>query len=389
MLPFKDLLLNVLSADRSAQYEVGATQAPAANGTTQITPGASTASPALPAEAAGIPAAAGQLQLVGRWVDAANPSEARTVVSATSANVRASWSSSAVLGSFTGTTASCNLQDATDRGSFGSYVELFVDNMTAPAATWQMTGAPQDFPLGSGLSAGTHTFMFVKITEAMVNDIILNSCTGTFLAPPALPARSMVQVGDSISAGFGIECTASTMNPPNLYTYENSYLTSASDLAISFGASLTIIAESGAGASINADCSTNQTVPVLFPRALESVSTVYSNPNMDPPQLVLCNVNTNDFNCGNQPGQQFVQDYTTLVQVGPMLQASTSDPISALLQQVINKFASMGDTKQSLFNFAYDDGSRGYGCNMHPNIATHQYMADQIRSTVANVTGWQ
>ena len=55
-------------------------------------------------------AAAGQLQLVGRWVDAANPSEARTVVSATSANVRASWSSSAVLGSFTGTTASCNLQ---------------------------------------------------------------------------------------------------------------------------------------------------------------------------------------------------------------------------------------------------------------------------------------
>ncbi len=44
-----------------------------------------------------------------------------------------------------------------------------------------------------------------------------------------------------------------------------------------------------------------------------------------------------------------------------MLQASTSDPISALLQQVINNFASMGDTKQSLFNFAYDDGSRGYG----------------------------
>eukprot|EP00891_Asterochloris_glomerata_P006986 jgi/Astpho2/6986/Aster-01841 len=372
MLPFKDLLLNVLSADRSAQYEVGATQAPAANGTTQITPGASTASPALPAEAAGIPAAAGQLQLVGRWVDAANPSEARTVVSATSANVRASWSSSAVLGSFTGTTASCNLQDATDRGSFGSYVELFVDNMTAPAATWQMTGAPQDFPLGSGLSAGTHTFMFVKITEAMVNDIILNSCTGTFLAPPALPARSMVQVGDSISAGFGIECTASTMNPPNLYTYENSYLTSASDLAISFGASLTIIAESGAGASINADCSTNQTVPVLFPRALESVSTVYSNPNMDPPQV-----------------RSLQQSGMLASQVGPMLQASTSDPISALLQQVINKFASMGDTKQSLFNFAYDDGSRGYGCNMHPNIATHQYMADQIRSTVANVTGWQ
>ena len=98
-----------------------------------------------------------------------------------------------------------------------------------------------------------------------------------------------------------------------------------------------------------------------------------------------------------------------------MLQASTSDPISALLQQVINSFASMGDTKQSLFVFAYDDGSRGYGelqlhltrsgnqehscfstvpacvagCNMHPNVATHQYMADQIRSTVAQVTGWQ
>ena len=98
-----------------------------------------------------------------------------------------------------------------------------------------------------------------------------------------------------------------------------------------------------------------------------------------------------------------------------MLQASTSDPISALLQQVINSFASMGDTKQSLFVFAYDDGSRGYGelqlhltqsaknehkccstvsvcvagCNMHPNVATHQYMADQITSLVAQVTGWQ
>ena len=56
-----------------------------------------------------------------------------------------------------------------------------------------------------------------------------------------------MQVGDSISAGFGIECTDSTLNAPNLYAYENSYLTSASDLANSFGASLTIIAESGAG----------------------------------------------------------------------------------------------------------------------------------------------
>ena len=43
-----------------------------------------------------------------------------------------------------------------------SYVELFVDDMITPAATWQMSGAAQDFSLGSGLSAGTHTFMFVK-----------------------------------------------------------------------------------------------------------------------------------------------------------------------------------------------------------------------------------
>ena len=58
-------------------------------------------------------------------------------------------------------------------------------------------------------------------------------------------------MGDSISAGFGIECTDSSLDVPNLYTYENSYLTSASDLANSFEASLTIIAESGAGESIS------------------------------------------------------------------------------------------------------------------------------------------
>ena len=58
-------------------------------------------------------------------------------------------------------------------------------------------------------------------------------------------------MGDSISAGFGIECTDSSLDVPNLYTFENSYLTSASDLANSFGASLTIIAESGAGESMS------------------------------------------------------------------------------------------------------------------------------------------
>ena len=40
---------------------------------------------------------------------------------------------------------------------------------------------------------------------------------------------------------------------------------------------------------------------------------------LDHLQVVLINVNTNDFNCGNQPGQQYVQDYTTLVQVRLLL----------------------------------------------------------------------
>lgn len=57
-----------------------------------------------------------------------------------------------------------------------------------------------------------------------------------------------------------------------------------------------------AGARVTDSCLPDGTVPALYPRALIESSIPYSvpmgNEAYGPPQLILVNINTNDWNCG-------------------------------------------------------------------------------------------
>eukprot|EP00891_Asterochloris_glomerata_P006985 jgi/Astpho2/6985/Aster-x1412 len=387
-------------------------------------------------------APAGTLQLLGRWFPDGQPNVSVLQLLPGGAPVRASWSGSMILGSFSGPGATCNLQDAINRGAFGDYLDIFVDNMTIPLHTVQLTSTPSDVPLSlQPLNNSSHLFKIVKRTEGAVNDMVCigfvvrlsyvvrvelstqglacqvsggpaSSPTSSALpteapvvmVPPSMPTRQILSIGDSIAAGFGVMCANSSGGGLNPYQFENAQLTAASRLGGMFGAGVTIIAESGGGAQQNDNCTSTDTVPDIFPLASRQLTVDFNFTNTPRPQVILVNLGTNDWKCNNIPGVPYVNAYTSLIQslrslwgntpyiiheVGPMLGSGLAEQTRALLQGIIDNFAAAGDTNQTVVVLPYDDGSSGYGCNQHPNAITHLANAVQLQPTVARVTGWQ
>ena len=96
-------------------------------------------------------AAAGTLQLLGRWFPVGQPNVSVSQLLPGGAPVRASWSGSMILGSFTGTGATCNLQVSGSCTGMGSVCHFRLHR--APSWVLQSLCERQ----GSGLIRGTGT----------------------------------------------------------------------------------------------------------------------------------------------------------------------------------------------------------------------------------------
>lgn len=304
-------------------------------------------------------------------------------------SARFTWPGSSMEFRFEGTSAGIRIASG-DRVRFsvkvdGEEKELWV------------TQGEKFYQLASGMKAGSHLLRITRLNESFsgITAFISNPVVqGKLLTPPNPPDRRLLVVGNSITAGYGVEgeseaCGYSIETSNPLETY-------ASFAAKMLGADLHIIAWSGIGAwrSYGEKTPKNPTIIDRYSLALADDVNSHWNPNKFIPDAILVNIGTNDYWDGEVPNYRGAmnaliktirQDYLDkpiYLIVSPMLSGSKHDSQRAVLDSLASKFVTVLDLGRI-------ETSDGFGCDYHPNTKTQSRMADALVGYLRADLGWR
>jgi lysophospholipase L1-like esterase len=307
----------------------------------------------------------------------------------TSGQAKFTWPGSAIEFRFEGTKASINMASQTPVRFLVS-----VDGITNDL--WTAAGS-QTYLLASNLPKGTHTLRLTRVNEstAGVTSFISDpQVDGALLTPPLAPRKRLLVIGDSITAGYGVEGKNANCH----YTLDtsNQQLTYAALAANSLGADLHAIAWSGIGAwrSYGEKTPTNPTILTRYPRALADDTTSIWNPAQYTPDAILINIGTNDYWDGavTDDYRNAVANLITKTQkdyaakpiyliVSPML----TNKIHESQKQVLT---TLTNVKVKVLDLGENNGSEGFGCDYHPNTITNVRLGKVLEKTLKTDLNW-
>ena len=322
------------------------------------------------------------------------------------------WPGSTVWLRFQGTSVKVTLRDTSlEHDDYGQtahdWYEVVIDGKAQ--APLQASEGLQSYLLAQGLGNGEHLLGLRRRTDGYVG---LGELGGFELdigakALPVTPSSRRIEfIGDSITAGFGVDgpdrnCLFSAQTE----NYAHSY---AALTAQALEAEQMTIAATGAGVYRNWGGSTENTIGVLYERTLPTrVGSRWDFASWKPDAVVV-NVGTSDFTSGDPGKVPFTTGYQALiarvrqnyptalivVALGPMLSDLWPAGANALTQarsyvtEVVQGVNAKGDANVKLFEFQNQDQATSFGCKVHPSAQTQQQMSDALTAFLRAQLHW-
>ncbi|POS74587.1 lipolytic enzyme [Diaporthe helianthi] len=326
-----------------------------------------------------------------------------------------SWSGTGLTFSFTGSSASVAVASSWGTNS----IEMVIDNGT-PLVLDSISGTSIDTP--ANLTNGTHTVFIRKRSEGSLGSIYVGDVTtsGTLGDDPAPASKRIQVIGDSITAGYGMDGTYPCVNSASLEDAPNTY---GALTAKNLSAEYDIIAWSGKGLVRNVvkpGYEDDVMMPQIWTRwAAAGEDGTYTFPAAETPDVVVVNLGTNDFsyvawdsttgqNYDARPRLNATEYAEGLVSFGKTIQGHYPDAelfiaSSPLLSDgypaaddaqkttqsnaIEDAVARLG-SKAHFVNFPPQDSSNNnIGCDYHPSSATHESMAVILTAAIEDVIG--
>ncbi|MFL5319631.1 MAG: SGNH/GDSL hydrolase family protein, partial [Myxococcaceae bacterium] len=304
---------------------------------------------------------------------------------------------------FSGTKIGVQLREGSGDQGWNNFYDVFIDG--ALAQVLETHDGRGDYVLASGLPNAEHELIFTKRTEPWIGQTQILGLTldpGATVTKPVVADRRIEFVGDSITVGLGDEgaSEACTYSP----TFQNHDASFAALVAKALDAEHVAMAASGVGVVIDWHGTTETLMGDIYDRAL--IERAGSKWSFDwKPQAVVVNLGTTDFTKGDPGRTAFVAKYVALLRqirskypdavifavLGPMLRDAYPPGVQSLqlareyIQQAISDAS---DSKVQFVELTPDDGSRGFGCDYHPNKATHALVADELVAAMKSRLGW-
>jgi lysophospholipase L1-like esterase len=321
--------------------------------------------------------------------------------------VRFAWPRSAVHLRFHGAGLSARLTDTPYEDSLRDTDIVGVEVDGGPMRRVALRDGTRDYALAAGLAPGEHTLRLMKLTEAEVGTVRVDALTvsdgGALLAAAPAPRRRMLAVGDSITAGYGV-------NGPDASCgygagYNDASRAWVSRAADALGAELHVIAWSGRGVVRNYDPAVRETLPDVFARPVPTEPEGRCDLRAWRFDDVVINVGTNDTSRAGFDARRFARELASFVRrlralypaarvvlaVGPMLNergpGADCFPRAQVLAAATEAAAAerrRGPCAVSVLELPSATPDEGCGCSSHPSARTHARMADQL---VAHLTG--
>ncbi|HVR21255.1 MAG TPA: SGNH/GDSL hydrolase family protein [Polyangiaceae bacterium] len=308
---------------------------------------------------------------------------------------RFAWSGATVALRFTGTSVSVTLTDGGD-----NFYDAVIDG-GMPRVINAESGM-RTYEIATGLADGPHEVRVTRRTEAFFNPstFVSFSVPESSWLPSSAPERRLEIVGDSISAGYGIE--GAGPNCGFTADTENHSLTYGALAAKQLGADLHTEAWSGIGIYRNNDDTMTNVMPTRFPRILPDDAGTPWDFSKYQPHAVVVNLGTNDFAGDSDPGMGFqtaqenfaasLREHYPNAQiylaVGPMLSGTQFSAARTYLEGAVAARQADGDQKIDVIEFATSMASEGFGCDYHPNEAINERMATTLVARLRADLGW-
>ncbi|WP_437542600.1 SGNH/GDSL hydrolase family protein [Sorangium sp. So ce367] len=325
---------------------------------------------------------------------------------------RFSWAGSAIVTRFSGTSIGVRFNDESTAAE-SNFFQVVIDGEAK--GVLKVNSEEDLYTVAEGLPDGEHDLVLHRRTEPLVGvsqflEFVPEQ--GEALLPvPAAPARRIEVIGDSISAGYGVDGANETC--PFTSATENNYLAYSALTGRLVGADTTIVAWSGRGVYRNYDGEVAPTMPEIYGRTIADEEQPAWDFSSWVPQVVVINLGTNDFSI-NVPGDAqfrapFTNAYAGLVEtvrtnypdafifctIGPMLSDSYPEGAQALTRarsyigQVVKARNDSGDDKVRVLEFPAQDGAaNGLGCDYHPSVKTNALMAQQLAEAIREELDW-
>jgi lysophospholipase L1-like esterase len=311
-----------------------------------------------------------QVRLSGGRFDRSNPKE-----------VRFDWPGCVIEAAFSGTTATILVSGM--ESNFNVYLDgKRLENLI-------MKSGVEKYSI-SGIGAGNHQLRLVKRTEGTwaVNVFrgIEVDASQTPVSLPAAPKYRIQFIGDSFTAGYGVE--SKSVNCADRKALDNADLTYAPLTAKAVNADYELIAISGKGMVHNYGDGvpiSTEPMPLYYGRTLSSSATPAWKFSDFIPQVVTIALGTNDFSTATKPSfEQYSKGYRDLVAKVranyPSAQIACltfqSDTFQGkYVKAIVDSLKAAGDAKIAHVDFpSIENGATG--CDYHPNEKANQAFAE-------------
>ncbi|HVU25408.1 MAG TPA: SGNH/GDSL hydrolase family protein [Opitutus sp.] len=284
----------------------------------------------------------------------------------------------------------------------GADFDVSVDG--AAPVLLQLNEGEGTYPLVDGTADADHVLAITRRTESWQGVCTLRSFElapgGALLAPPELPARKLMFIGDSVTCG---EYTAwqpgdSVENRPS---YTNARLTYGMELARRLGAQCSLVSYGGRGVIRDwQGIRKTNNAPEFYELALPDDPAHRWDHARDVPDAIGIQLGTNDFSSGVPDETDFVTAYVEflrkirrdapqawiVIMDSPILNDDEHGPKHSMLHAWLEKIArTVRDDRIVVAAIKRVPGVPGNG---HPSGAEHQAMADELEPVFRRVLGW-
>lgn len=264
--------------------------------------------------------------------------------------------------------------------------------------------------LAEGLISTQHHLRMIRRTESWQGVVTAHriATDGTLVAPPPLPWRRLLFVGDSITCGAG----ADRLPPeyPEGHITSNANASFGMELGRRVNAQVHLVSYGGRGLVRDWQGLTNDKInnaPVFFERTLPDDPSACWDHGSWQPDVVVVTLGTNDFNQGIPDEQVWVAAYEVFaarirevhpqawifLMNGPIFgprvdngDAAKAAAINHYLDETVYRRLSAGDRRIEKALFRYQPGSPK---DAHPIAPQHLLMADDLEPVLRSRLGWR
>jgi lysophospholipase L1-like esterase len=294
---------------------------------------------------------------------------------------------------FTGSECEVILNDEVLWGKNQNYLEVVVDGKAVRLQTKTKRDA---IKVGENLSAGEHTLVICKNTEANIGYLELVGIRCKQLVKPAAkPVRKIEFIGNSITCGTGSDLSAIPCGKGVWQDQHNAYLSYGAVTARTLNAQYHLSSVSGIGL-MHSCCNMNIIMPPVFDKISMRNDTIAWDFNKYQPDVVTICLGQND---GIQDSTIFCNNYISFIKqlrgyypkatiiclTSPMADASLAAFMKETLTAVVNTMNKNGDKRVTSYFF-----SKQYhnGCDSHPDLAEHQLIAKELTTFIRKRMKW-